>query len=82
MTQIEDRTDTVSLLKRNSICIPNKSSEYSSFALSPSIHSFKDLQQNGETKREDCKIVISMIKRYKTSFLWALLHSSKKLEPK
>ena len=82
MNQIEDRTDTVSLLKRNSISIPNKSSEYSSFVVSPSIHSFKDLQQNGERKRKECKILINMITRYKTSFFWALLHSSKKLEPK
>ena len=45
---IEEKTDTVWLLKRRSICLPNDPSKYSSLALSPSAHSSRELQQNGE----------------------------------
>jgi len=45
---IEEKTDTVWLLKRRSICLPNDPSKYSSLALSPSAHSSRELQQNGK----------------------------------
>lgn len=48
MRHIEDKTDNVWLLKRRSICLPGNPSKYSSFALSPSAHSSRDFQQNGE----------------------------------
>jgi len=47
MKQVEERADNVWLLKRSSICLPNNSSKYSSFVLSPSTHSFREVQQNG-----------------------------------
>ena len=48
MRQSEDKTDNVWLLKRRSICLPGNPSKYSSFTLSPSAHSYRDFQHNGE----------------------------------